>query len=401
MNLARVFEHPRLNGRARTIFWTVLALGVVVRLVVAFTTRGSIYDITSFELVRDALNTDPLNLYALVNPSAAPRWPYPPGFLPWVEISDWASNLTGLRFDGFIQLAPIAADAAIAWIVQAFLGQRGADDRTRLLAAGLVSAGPAFVIVSGYHGQIDSVCILPAILALWIWLRSEAPQRALVAGLLIGLGIAIKPLAGLALLALIPSARSLRENVVLVAATVAVPLLMLLPFAVENFGETTDAVLGYHGLAGFGGISLVVQPSLAAVWLGTELVSPSSLSLALNDHGTVIALSILLLVTAILWWRRTGPVVAAVVIWLTFFVFGINPGLTYLILGMPFFLMMGRLREVAAIQLALLIPMLLFYTQLWRDGPIVVVYSTIMIALWAALLAWWVVEMRKLRATSR
>lgn len=401
MSLARVFEHPRLSGCARTAFWTALALGVLARLAVAFTTRGSGYDIDSFELVRDALNTHPLQLYELVNFPLAPHWPYPPGFLSWVLFSDWASNVTGMRFDGFIQVAPIAADAAIAWIVQAFLGQRGADDRTRLLAACLVAVGPTFMIISGYHGQIDSVCILPALLALWIWMRSAAPQRAVLAGVLVGLGMAIKPPAGLVLLALLPSARTPREGATLGLTAVAVPLAMLVPFALENFSDTFGNVLGYHGLAGFGGISLLAQPSLANNWLGTGLVPSTPLSEFLYDNGTKLALTILLLTTAAIWRSRTSPALGAVIIWLTFFVFGVTFSINYLILGMPFFLLMGRLREVAAIQLSVLVPMLLFYARIGQNLPIVAVYSSIMIALWAGLLAWWIAEIRRLKTGVR
>jgi hypothetical protein len=48
--------------------------------------------------------------------------------------------------------------------------------------------GPSFIDISGYHGQIDSVAILPAVLALMVWERRPQPTRSVRAGLLIGLG---------------------------------------------------------------------------------------------------------------------------------------------------------------------------------------------------------------------
>src|SRR5207302_10782054 len=104
----------------------------------------------------------------------------------------------------------IAADAAIAWLVQAGLGRAGASDRTRLSACALVALGPAFALISGMHGQIDSVAILPAVLALVVWERGGS-RRALAAGLLIGRAASIKTAPGLMVLALLPSVRSRRE----------------------------------------------------------------------------------------------------------------------------------------------------------------------------------------------
>src|SRR5688572_25098143 len=143
------------GARYRWLLAGVLVAGAAIRLVLAFATRGVDFDIDSFEAVRGALAEDPLQLYTTVNAEAA-HWPYPPGFLPWVAVAGAIESRTGLRFDGLVQLAPIAADLFIAWAVQAFLGARGAGGRTRLMAASLVALGPCFWGISGFHGQIDS-----------------------------------------------------------------------------------------------------------------------------------------------------------------------------------------------------------------------------------------------------
>ncbi len=345
--------------------------------------------------MRDALRDRPLDLYSLVNASA-PHWPYPGGFLPWIALSGWLSDATGLRFDGLVQTAPIAADAALAWLVQAYLGRRGADDRTRLGAAALILAGPVFLVVSGYHGQLDAAAILPAVLAFWAWESPRVSHRALVAGLLIGLAGSIKAVPLVVAVALLPSSRSVREGLTLLIAAALVPLVSVAPFLVHDLHGTLDGLRGNRGVPGFGGISLLVQPDLSAVWLGTRPdVALSPASRALFDHGTPFAVGALLVTGAVLLWRRVEPLPASVLMWLTVYAFGINFGITYLIWGMPFFLLAGYLRAVLLIQAALVIPLALLYIRIGRDLPLHWVYTPILLALWIGLVAWFVVAIRR------
>lgn len=384
---------PVLGERARRALWSLIAAGTVLRLIVAFTTRGVGFDIDSYELVRNALGDHPLHVYSLVNTTNFPHWPYPPGFFPWIGVSKYAADLTGLRFDGFIQVAPIAADAALAWIVQEFLGQRGAGDRTRILAAALVAVGPQFALVSGYHGQLDALCILPAVLGFWVWTRSQASQRALIAGLLIGAGGSIKIPALLLVLALLPSARSLKEGVTLALTAGAVPLLLLSPWLLVDPHGTLSALRSNNGLPGFGGISLLVQPGLAAFWLRTEPSVPlTSASEALLSASALISIGALLATGALMLWRGTPALHAAVLLWVTVYAFGVNAGLTYLLWGLPFFLLAGRLWLAVAVQAAALVPTVLLYGVGSRDVPLERIYVPIMLAMLAGFVALYVVE---------
>lgn len=399
--MARVFASPPLSADGRRLLWALVAAGFGVRVVLAFAFRGTGFDIDSYQMVRDALHAQPSSVYSTVNAADAPHWPYPPGFFAWILLAGAAHDLTGLRFDGFVQLAPCVADAALAWVVQAFLGQRGASERTRLTAAALVAVGPSFAVISGYTGGIDSFVILPAVVGVWAWTRLDPPQRALVAGLLVGLGGALKFPALLVVLAILPSARSPREGATFLAAVAFVPLLALAPWLVADPDGTIDALRSNDGLPGFGGISLLVQPELSAIWLQTGDVELSAVSEWLFDRASAFALASLLAVGAVLLWRRTPPVLAALIVYLTFYAFGINFGMQYLIWGMPFALMAGRVGLVAALQLAVLVPSAIGIGVGSRDLPLEWVYSPIMLLVWAGLLAWWAVELRRvLRGTA-
>lgn len=392
--IRRVLEHPRLTGRYRQVFVGLLAVGLLGRLAVAFSTRGQVFDIDSYELVRDALFSEPLQVYSTVNGVELAHWPYPPGFFGWVVLSEYAARATGLRFDGFIQVAPILADAGLAWIVQAFLGARGASERTRVLAAALVLLGPSFAIISGFHGQLDALSILPAALGFWCWTRLDPGQRALITGVLIGAGGSIKIPSLLLVLALLPSARSFREGATLLVAAGAVPLLLFAPWLAADAEGTIAALRMNDGIPGFGGISLLVQPDLSAAWLHTKDVELSGATRALMDVAAIIAIGSLLVTGAFMLWRRVPPLSAAVLLWVSVYAFGVNYGLTYLIWGIPFFLMAGQLRHVAVLQAVVVVPMVMLYGVGSRELPLEVVYTPLLLAVWAAFVVIYVIRVR-------
>lgn len=373
-----------MSPGGRRLLWIAIAVGTLGRVVVAFATYGQHFDLGSFFFVNQELERDPLHVYGTVN-GFLDRWPYPPGFFPWILASGELADASGLAFHGLIQLPSIAADAALAWIVQDFLGKRGLGERGRLAAAGLVTLGPSFALISGYHGQIDSLAILPAVLALVVWETPGRDRRWLAAGLLIGLGGALKTVPLLLVLALLPSARSVREGVGLVAAAAAVPLALLAPFA---FADPDDvlSILGYSGGLGMGGVSLVLQPSLAELWLRGAAFQPSAVTQALLDHGSLVSALALVAVGAFLIRSRTSAATAAVVVWLAVYVLATGFFFQYLVWGLPFFLLAGCLRETAALQAAVLLPALLFYTGPWADAAVVWLYVPLMLAVWVAFL---------------
>jgi len=249
-------------------------------------------------------------------------------------------------------------------------------------------------VISGHHGQIDSLAILPAVVALWLWERDR--RSALAVGALVGLGAAVKTLPILLLLALMPSVRSRREGVELVAAAVAVPLLMTVPFVVADFDGTLDS-LRYRGIPGIGGISLLVQPSLAESWLSTFEFDFNGASEWLRDHGSLITFGALAALAVHLLRRRPPATDGAVLMWLVVYVFGVNFAFQYLPWGLPFFLMAGYVREVALLQALLLTPTLVLYWGPYEDTDLVRAYTPFVLAAWAAFAAALVLRVRALR----
>ena len=373
-----------MSPRGRLLLWALIGVGLVARTIVAFKTYGFTYDMDSLHAVRAALGDDVLNAYTTVNSGLYNRWPYPSGYFPFVSGSGQLSDTTGLSFHGTIQLAPIMADAAIAWLVQDHLGRRGARERARLAAVALVALGPSFWAISGFHGQLDSVAILPAVLALWLWERSEpGVRRAVIAGALIGLGVSIKTVPGLMLLALLPSVRSVREAAALVVPAVLLPLALLAPWLIADPNGTLDALRSHRALVGFGGISLLAQPGLADPWLSQEPLELTALSEFLADKEFVLTALLMAPFMALVLVRRTPPTHAAALLFCALPLLSIGFSFQYVVWALPLALMAGYLWQVGAVQALLLLPTIVFEWHPW-DPPLTTLYVVLMIGTWIA-----------------
>jgi len=348
------------------IFWGMAALAVAIKLVLAFAWVGDAYDNESFVMVRDALSVATFDVYDHIVDG---HWNYPPGLFPWIWLAGQISDATGLAFHGVMQLPAIAADVAIAWIVQSYLGTRGLDPTKRLIAAGLVLLGPVFVAISGYHGQIDSVAILPAVLAFVVWERGGA-NRALTVGLLMGAAIVFKTAPGLLLLALLPNARSLAEAAKLVVFTALAPVVMLAPYVIVDAEHSLSAI-DYPSVGTAGGLGLI----------STTL--PNPVVDGIRDLGTVWNALWICALGLVLWRFKPPPIRAATIVWLALFSFGTGFYMHYLVWAIPFLLLDGAILVVAAIQALVLAPLIVTYGGLFGSFVANRAFDLPMLGLWA------------------
>jgi uncharacterized membrane protein len=338
-----------MSRRGRRILWALIIGGVALRVVLAFSTVGIAYDIESFRRAAAALfDGRPFSLYLDVN-TPIPRWPYPSGLFPWLAVAYQLAKHTFLPFHGLVQLPAIAGDGLLTWVVQAYLGDRGKSERTRLIAAALVALGPSFIFVSGWEGQLDAAAIAPAALGLLLWGRLPPGRRAITAGLLIGLGAAIKTVPIVVVLALLPKVSSRREAALLLGTAVALPVLAMAPWLLAQPHATNEA-LRYTGLPGIGGLTLLVQPSIADSWLlGTQHQLSGLSNTLLDIRGPLLALSVAAMAVYLVR-RKPEPAQGALLAWLAVYVLSVNFGPRYLVWALPFALMAGYLWEVGILQ---------------------------------------------------
>ena len=367
-NIANLVPHQMSRRRYRVVLALILCGGAGLRLWVASTTFSG-PDIWAARLVRGALSTYGLAAYDHVG---AWGWNYPPGLFPWVLGANWFSHHVGLPYTTLFRLPAIAADLALAWIVQASLAGR-ASVGLRLLAAALVAFSPLLIAVSAYQAQIDSLAILPAVVAFIVWDRYEGARwRPYLVGGLIGLGATIKTPPLLLVLALLPVVPSIASGAKLTLSAVAVPLLALTPFLIN--GSDISHVLAYHGGAGEGGISLLVGPRLAPYAFGVAHGLPGpprgqvDRMLSVYQASRFIFGTGLLIVAAALFRYRPPPVRGAILLWLTVYALGVTFFMQYLVWALPFLLLAGYVRPALVAQLVLLAPIYVAYPAVHALG---------------------------------
>jgi hypothetical protein len=362
----------------------IVGTGTVMRVAWAIWGHGGGWDIGSLTLVRNALGVDAIHVYRRVNLPTL-RWPYPPGYFAWVATAGAVATASGMRFSAVVKLLPIAADAGIAWLSHRAVLRNLGDAVMARRAAAVVSFGPLFATISGYHGQLDSVAILPALAALDVWQRrGERLGRAVLAGALIGAGVAIKTFPIVVLLALLPTARRMREVAAAAAAAILVPAAVILPWLLADPRDVAFA-LSYRGGSGAGGLSLLVQPGLADGWFNAGSLIPSSTTRALVDAAPMLMVLSLATCTAVFVAARTPSTVAGLGIFLAGYVLGVNFFMQYAVWGLAFAAAAGWVRTALVVQSALVIPLIITYgARPWPQRWINVPYTAILDLLWVA-----------------
>jgi hypothetical protein len=379
----------------------ILTAALAVRIVLVFWHDGSLPDIGAFLLVREQFANDPLGFYSVVNATEGSfAWPYLPGYIPVVELVWRISEWTGLAFGSLIRIPAVIGDLAIAWLVQWHLGWRGASERQRLIACALLAFAPVGIAATAAHGQIDPLQFLPVVLAVIAWDRLDGDRRYVVAGALVGIGVAIKPpaaAAGLALFALAPGVRPR----LLVAGAAAVPLgLVCLPYLLAD-PSGLRTVANYQGVIGHGGLSMLLQPDLAlARYAGTTPVAPTGAQDVLQSLAGPML--VLFGAAAAVWIarRRPDPAVAVAVVLLVMLVLGGNLVPTYTLWLLPFAMLAGWTRFVVALQVIVVLVLPFKYLPLgvatsvglasdgrFTETAVWVLYIGGGAALWA-LMAW-------------
>jgi uncharacterized membrane protein len=394
-----------LPVRRDRMVWLVLAGGLVLRVWLAWR-QPPTGDLASFLAAVQGLQRWGLRFYGHVNavdpaaPFSSRNYSYPPGYLPWLWWSVRAAT-GGVRFWHLARIPPIAADLALAWLVAAELGRRGATSGARALAAATIAFGPSFVVSSAVEGQIDAVAILPAVVAVLVWERGDAERRALIAGLLIGVGAAIKTAPFLVVLALLPTAVSRREMLRVIAWAAAVPAALVLPFLVAD-PSGTFAALRYGGFPGAGGVSLLLQPGLGRHYLGDYDLS--SAYPAVQSFGWLLTAAGVAVATVVAARARLSATRAAALLWLAVYVTGVNWYPQYLAWGVPFLVLAGYAIPVGLAELALLPTLMIAYRDRLPSALVpgasvsVPVYVVVMDLLWVAAAVGLVLMIANLRS---
>jgi hypothetical protein len=292
-----------------------------------------------------------------------------------------------------LRLPIVLCDLVLAWLVQAVLGWTGRSELERVLGTALVALGPIFLAVVALQGQLDAVSGLAVLGAVAVWMRADPARRWFYAGLILGVGAAIKTTPIFGLLALLPTAVSGRERLKVAALAIAIPALAVLPFAAVDH-QTVHDIVGYHGAPGAGGLNLLVQPRVALDWYGAGGVSLSSASTHLGHLAGPLALLGAALAAAYSWRRHLDPLTSSVLIYAAILVLGVNFFLQYSLWLLPLVIAWGRLRTALAATIGLCVPLVFRYAEelhlrstIWSTSAILHVYDPVTDALLLATAA--------------
>jgi hypothetical protein len=167
LGLQRAAAEPE-PGEAHRGWVVVVAVGLVavaVKLVVAATTTGT-DDVLFFRSFAKAIGqVGPVDVYGV---RFLVRYNHPPLIGLMLGALDWLDG-HGVVFRFALRSVPIMADFGSSLLVFDVLRRRG-PVRTATVTAGLVAVNPILFIVSGFHGNIDSVFVFLTLLAAWLLL---------------------------------------------------------------------------------------------------------------------------------------------------------------------------------------------------------------------------------------
>lgn len=194
-----------------------------------------------------------INIY-----ESSTQYPYLPGWLVVEVLTNKLSVLTGLAFWRCIRWLIILCDIGVAALLFLLLKDRGRRAQLAAFVAYLFS--PIAIIVTGIHGQFDSVCAIFALLSYLLFKNRRSP--ALI-GVIVGLAVGIKPQAALLLPIYAWQYRSRLSHVLAVACgSFAMIGVIAYPFLLDSALPLASKIGGYNSVndQGLGGL-------LRSLWL--------------------------------------------------------------------------------------------------------------------------------------
>ena len=224
--------------------WGPVAAALAVRLFAILLSDRVVADVLRYRRVAAHVLDVSWNPY-----QAKGLYPYPPLWV-WVEAAcEWLARHSGLSFAVLVKLPVLAAEVGIVALLARWGATRGGAARW---APWIYALHPVAVLVTGFHGQFDSLALLMLLLAV----RAFEGGRRDAAALALAGGIALKSFPVLALPLFLwraPGAPARARFAALALLPVAV---LLLPYAAHDARAMARELFGYGGVADFGWIGV-------------------------------------------------------------------------------------------------------------------------------------------------
>ena len=230
----------------------IVAAGLVVRLTIAAATAGTNDVDTWLAFIDAARSHGAWNLYDIHEWPTVPVFNFNHGPLTalGVQIAAWVGDVVPLGERLLVRVPAILADAGSTLLVYGLVA-RTRGSKAGLAAAALIGLNPVLILVSGFHGNTDSVFIVLTLAAIFLIGRG----RSTLAGVSYAAAMAVKIvpiLVAPAILFSMPAGAQRRRFAFVTAVTSA---LMWLPALAVDFAGVVREVFLYRGFVGAWGLS--------------------------------------------------------------------------------------------------------------------------------------------------
>ena len=168
---------------------------------------------------------------------------HPPFMIHLLRALGALQSWSGAPFAFWLRLPGILADVGTVALVWR-LRDRLAPAPIHPVTIVLLALAPASPMISGYHGNTDSLMIFFVVLAAFL---AERHPSGWPAGAALGMAMNIKIAAAIFLPVFVLSRRSWRDRVAIPAAAAATAVLASTPYLFDHAGVIAQRVLGYAG----------------------------------------------------------------------------------------------------------------------------------------------------------
>ncbi len=271
-------------GPGAAVPWMPVAASFVVRLAAILLSDRVVADVLRYRRVAAHVLDVSWNPYQVKH-----LYPYPPLWV-WIEAAcEWLARHSGLSFAVLVKLPVLAAEVGIVALLARWGAERGGAARW---APWIYAFHPVAVLVTGFHGQFDSLALLMVLLAV----RASERGRHDAAALALAAGIAVKSFPILAVPVLLLRVTGATARFRFLALALLPVAVLLVPYLAHDATAVTRELFGYGGVADFGwigvwrGVRWVIDGTLgrgeARHW---GLLIPAAKILFLAAYGAALA----------------------------------------------------------------------------------------------------------------
>ena len=237
--------------------WLVVGggLALLVKLYLAFSTSGTT-DVHFWSVYSLYLHGQGgMGLYHDV-----PVFNHPPFMVHALEALTWITASTSLPFPFLLRLPGILADTGSLVLLWRLFGGAGASTSTHVALA-LFSVAPVSIMVSGFHGNTDSVMVFFLLLSVVLL---EGRCSVWLAGAALGMSMNIKVWPVIFFPAIYAYIPDQRHRIACFSVAAGVFIVASLPYVIQDPALIADRVFRYGSLYGYWGLSRL------AVWLRND-----------------------------------------------------------------------------------------------------------------------------------